>query len=119
MHLHVEGMLFKRRQFGPWPEIAIRSDAIYAEGRVIALYRQGFWEVEGASFVTIQCADRICARDAPVAAADPFGGPWTHLRISDGSIYGNQRLLWKLSAAGRRCRWDGAGVLDAIVFHDC
>ena len=119
MHLHFEGMLFKRRKLGPWPEIVIRSDAIYADDRAVARFENGFWEVEGASFVTIHCVDRVCARGAPAALEDPFGGPWTHLRLADGSIYGDQRLLWKRSDTGRWYRWDGMLVSDAIVFHDC
>jgi hypothetical protein len=119
MHLHFEGMLFMRRELGPWLEITIRSDAIYVDDQAVAHYRSGFWEVEGVSFVRIQCVDRVCTRDTPLAPADPFGGPWAHLQISNGSIYGDRRLLWKRSAAGRWCRWDGAGASDAIVIHDC
>jgi hypothetical protein len=119
MHFEFQGLLFKQRRIGPWTEVTVRGDGLYDGRHPVAHYRNGFWELDGEYFVSAHSGDRVCLRHAETTRVAAPVRPLTHLKLVDGSIFGDQRLLWTWTPPGRWLSATGRAVAEAIVIHDC
>jgi len=112
-----------RRSLGPAAVFWIDGQFIRqgSDRRIVASYKQPYWETQGGHFTRYDCFDKheMCFEDAVGRHSESFG-PFEHSWVPDGLLYTDGKLLARFSEDSQlwyciptHTDWSTLVILDA------
>jgi hypothetical protein len=87
---------------GPVPRFRIDRQLVSDEaGRRLAVHADHAWQVDGRSFLRLDCADAASVQFESAAAASEVYGPFTHFSSTDGICYADHEVFAHFDEATR------------------
>jgi hypothetical protein len=88
---------------GPVPSFRIDGDVVTGGGARLALHADHAWQVDGRSFLRLDCEDPSTIQfEREGAASEPYG-PFMHFSSTDGICYADHEVFAHFDE--QTCRW--------------